>query len=81
MGNGWLTRWRQQHGDFAVPCVVSGRWMEFSQRGSAHIGDGEAITLSIMTDGAGEHPRKLCELIVTREEMLRVLSLIEVTRA
>jgi len=80
MGETWLTRWRQKHGDFAVPCIVSGHWLEFSQGGSAQIGDGEAITLSVMTDGTGEQPRKLCELIVTREEFLRVLSLIERAR-
>ena len=77
MGESWLTRWRRQHGDFAVPCVVPGRWLEFSQGGSTRIGESEAITLSVMTDGSGERPRKLCELIITREELLRVLSLIE----
>ena len=73
----WLQRWRTKHGDFAVPCIVSGRWLEFSQKGSANTGDGEAITVSVMTENEDENPRKLCELIVTREELLRVLDLIE----
>ncbi|NOT01153.1 MAG: hypothetical protein HOP29_11050 [Phycisphaerales bacterium] len=77
MSGTWLTRWREKRGDFAVPCVVSCRWLEFSQGGSTHISEGEAITISVMTDGADEQPRKLCELIVTREEIARVLSLIE----
>lgn len=77
MREGWLKRWRRKHGDFAVPCIVTGRWLEFSQSGSAQTGDGEAINLSVMIDPSGDKPRKLCELFVTREELLRVLSLIE----
>jgi hypothetical protein len=73
----WQERWRAKHGDFAVPCVVSGRWLEFSQRGSARMMEGEAITVAVMTEGADEQPRKLCELIVTREDLMRVLDLIE----
>jgi hypothetical protein len=70
-------RWRAKHGDFAVPCIVSGRWLEFSQDGSGWSREGEAITLSVMTDGSDDLPRKLCELIVTRDELVRVLALIE----
>jgi hypothetical protein len=72
-----MTRWREKHTDFAVPCIVSDRWLEFSQDGSGRTFEGEAIVLSVMTNGSDEKPRKLCELIVTREELLRVLSLIE----
>jgi hypothetical protein len=77
MAETWKARWRQKHGDFAVPCIVSGRWLEFSQNGSSQIEDGEAISLSVMTDGSSEQPRKLCELIITRGDLMRVLSLIE----
>ncbi len=70
-------RWRLKHGDFAVPCIVSGRWLEFSQDGSGWSPEGEAITLSVMTDGSDDQPRKLCELIVARDELVRVLALIE----
>lgn len=73
----WLERWRAKHGDFAVPCIVSGRWLEFSQNGSSFSGEGEAITLTVMTETTDNGQRKLCELIITREELLRVLNLIE----
>ncbi|MFA7238208.1 MAG: hypothetical protein WC058_15210 [Phycisphaeraceae bacterium] len=73
----WQKRWRDKRGDVAVPCIVSGRWLEFSQGGSVNIGAGEAITLAVMTESAEGKPRKLCELIVTREELLHVLNLIE----
>jgi hypothetical protein len=77
MATKWQQRWRAKHGDFAVPCVVRGRWWEFSQRGSARIMEGEAITLTVKTEGADEQPRKLCELIVTREDLMRVLGIID----
>lgn len=77
MTTNWLARWRVKHSDFAVPCIVSDRWLEFSQAGSGNTHEGEAITLTVMTENADEKPRKLCELIVTREELLRVLNLIE----
>jgi len=73
----WQRRWRQTHGDFAVPCIVSGRWLEFSQDGSTKLPEGEAITLTVMTEGESGDPRKLCELIVTREDLISVLNLVE----
>jgi hypothetical protein len=77
MGEAWQERWRRKHGDFAVPCVVSGRWLEFSQGGPVRIGEGEALTISVMTEASGERPRKICELIVTREDLIDVLALTE----
>jgi hypothetical protein len=77
MAEGWKGRWHREHSDFAVPCVVSGRWLEFGQNGTTRIGAGEVLTLSVMTDGSGDRPRKLCELLVTREDLMQVLSLIE----
>jgi hypothetical protein len=73
----WRERWRRQHGDFAVPCIVSGRWLEFSTEGTVRIGDGEVLTVSVMTEGAGEQPRKLCTLMITREDLMSTLALIE----
>jgi hypothetical protein len=77
MSNTWLSRWRKKHSDLSVPCIVSGRWLEFSQDGSGHAHEGEAIKLTVMTATTGDRSRKICELIVTREELQRVLSLIE----
>jgi hypothetical protein len=79
MNTSWQRRWRAKHGDFAVPCIVTSRWIEFSQVGSTPRPEGEAIKLAVMTDGSNDEPHKICELIVTREELLRVLALIEKT--
>ena len=73
----WRDRWRRQHGDFAVPCIVSGRWLEFAQQGTTRIGAGEVLCASVMTEGAEGHPRKLCDLMNTRENLMGVLTLIE----
>ncbi len=73
----WEARWRRQHGDFAVPCMVSGRWLEFGQGGTTRLGDVEVLALSVMTDGSGDQPRKLCDLMISREDLMRVLALIE----
>jgi hypothetical protein len=77
MPNNWKSRWKKKHGDFTVPCVVTGRWLEFSQGGSTRIEAGEVLSLAVMTEGSGEGPKKLCELMVTREDILDVLALIE----
>ncbi|ODA33360.1 hypothetical protein A6X21_18880 [Planctopirus hydrillae] len=73
----WQERWRKEHGDFAIPCIVSERYLQFSDSGTQRIGAGEVITLSVMTDASEKGPKKLCELIITREELTRVLELIE----
>jgi hypothetical protein len=52
--------------------MVSGRWMVFGEQGD-RISDGEYIHLDVMTD-QGDGGRKLCSLVVTREDVLRALS-------
>lgn len=73
----WRDRFRVKHGDFTVPCMVSNRWLQFSTDGSARFVEGEYIQMWVMTLDSEEQPKKLCELIVTREDLLDVLDLIE----
>lgn len=75
--NRWKDRWKERHGDFAVPCIVSDRWIEFSAGGSTKLGAGDAMTIAIMTEANSAEPRKICELIITREDLIDVLDLIE----
>jgi hypothetical protein len=79
MATNWHERMKKKLGDFAVPCMVSGRWIQFSTEGSAKFPDGEYIILNVMTRGANDRPKKLCELIVTREDLQDALDLIEKT--
>jgi hypothetical protein len=77
MAENYHTRLKRKLGNFAVPCVVSERWLEFSQGGSVCLPEGEALIVSVMTRGTDDKPKKLCEVIVTRESLLEVLNLIE----
>lgn len=79
MATNWHKRLKQELGDFAVPCMVSERWLQFSTEGSARFKQGEYIQLWVMTPRTDEKPRKLCELIVTRGDLLAAMELIEKT--
>jgi len=57
--------------------MVTERWLQFSTEGWARLHEGEYITLWVMTRGADDQPKKLCKLIVTREDLLAALELIE----
>lgn len=70
-------RLKRKLGDFAVPCMITERWLQFSTQGSQRLHEGEYIMLWVMTRGADDQPKKLCELIVTREDLLAALELIE----
>jgi hypothetical protein len=73
----WIERLPEERGDFVVPSRVSMRWLEFSTSGSAQFQDGEYLQLWVMTRGEDEGPRRICELVITREELKGVLDLIE----
>ncbi|MFH0982939.1 MAG: hypothetical protein V2A79_15565 [Planctomycetota bacterium] len=79
MAENWHNRLKKKLGDFAVPCMVSERWIQFSAKGSARLSEGEYVTLWIMARGADDQPKKLCELIVTRKDLQNALDLIEKT--
>jgi hypothetical protein len=59
--------------------MVSGRWLQFSTGGSAKLTEGEYITMWVMTENSDDKDKKLCELIVTREDLQSALDLIEKT--
>ncbi len=60
-----------------VPCLVSGRWIQFPEKSGEHIGAGEPILLSIMTNSHKddiEKTRKITDLIVTREDLKKAIN-------
>jgi hypothetical protein len=67
-------RHRNTVGPGYVPCMVSDRWLRFPKQSGGHFGGGEYIAADVMTGSPEEHPRRLCELIVTREDLLRAIS-------
>lgn len=70
-------RIKNQMGKGYVPCVVSGRWLQFPKKSCGRFHDGEYIEVSVMTTGADDKPKKLCDLIITREDILNALSSVE----
>jgi hypothetical protein len=57
-----------------VSCHVSERWLRFAEREQYEVLDEDLIQLDVMTlddDGA---PYKLCELVVSRGDLLRAVA-------
>ena len=67
---------RNQLGQSAVPCEISNRWLQMDEQSSL-IGKTELLNLSVMTRDQDNNPRKICNLVVTRESILRALQSIE----
>lgn len=63
-------RVKNGRGKNSVSCIISERWLEFSDN-STILNDGEYFFVSVMTLDKKENERKLCELAVSKEEMLR----------
>lgn len=65
-----------------VDCEVSGRWLKFPT--NAHqvqmgAGTREIMTVDIMTTNEDGKDRKLCELVLAREDLLQILNRMPVT--
>jgi hypothetical protein len=70
----WRQRWRNRMGDRAVPCQVSGRWLEFPEAADRVAGE-DWMVINVMTeDYAGEKARKLCGLVLSRDDLLHALN-------
>jgi len=65
---------RNKLGALNVECQVSGRMLSFHEE-SAILGGGEFITVDVKTMFIeDEEQRKICQLIVTREDLLKALN-------
>lgn len=67
MGNGY------------VPCEVSDRWLQFDNE-STLVQCGELIGLDVMTMGTDEKPKKICQLIIRREDIERALANVKIKK-
>jgi hypothetical protein len=54
-------------------CEVSDRWIQFRPE-SDRFDDIEYLTLDVMTLGTDEKDRKLCELILDKDQLLDILA-------
>lgn len=53
-------------------CEVSPRWIKFPEASSKHV-DTDYLSLDIMTLSSNEEERKLCEIIVDRDLLEKIL--------
>jgi hypothetical protein len=65
-------RRKNRLGRFAVPCRVTDRWLQFAptSRGDHRT---QWMTIDVMTGGYDDGNRKICQLIITREDLDEVL--------
>ena len=57
---------------FRVPCQVSERWLQFPKTTSA-LNAGDFMAVDVMTIGSNNKARKLCELILTKQDLMKML--------
>lgn len=57
-----------------VPCHVSERWLRFAEREQYAVLDEDLIQLDVMTLDDDGDPYKLCELMVSRGDLLRAVA-------
>ena len=64
-------RLKQKEG--RIECEVSGRWIQFPEA-SDKFSNMEYLRLDIMTMGAPDEERKLCEIILDKQQLLKMLN-------
>ncbi len=67
-------RKRNEKGKGYVPCEVSNRWLQFPENSGGIFSTGEYIEIDVMTLDQNDQPKKICNLILTRENIERALS-------
>jgi hypothetical protein len=70
-------RQKNEAGRHAALCIVSERWLQFPKRGGSPLQIGEPLTIRVMTKNSEGKDRTICELIVTREDLLRAIAAVE----
>ncbi|CAN5642310.1 hypothetical protein BH23GEM9_BH23GEM9_06870 [soil metagenome] len=58
----------------SVPCHDSERWLKFAEREQYEALDEDLIQIDVMTLDEDGEPYKLCELVVSRGDLLRAIA-------
>lgn len=58
----------------SVRCIVSDRWLSFATKTGSKLQCRQPVHIWVMTRGSDDSPRTLCNLIVTREDLLDTLN-------
>jgi len=71
-----MSRDKKQKGRLAVRCIVSDRWLSFPAKTETKLQQGEPVVVNVMTRSQNDKPKKICELILFREELEDTLRMI-----
>ncbi len=67
-------RTKNKLGPRYVECMITNRYLEFPKSSIGHFGGGEFMDVNVMTFDHNDCPRKICGLVLTREQLLAALS-------
>jgi hypothetical protein len=65
-------RWKNRLGKRATACIVTMRWLQFPEKSEA-LADGHFMFVDVMTSTDGKDARKLCQLCISKEDLLPAL--------
>ena len=65
---------KKKLGKGSVPCVDSNRWLQYPPKSWGVFTHGEYITLKVMTKGKNKEDKMICNLVVTREDLLDAIN-------
>ena len=66
-------RKKEDHENKVLRCEVSERWIQLPVATDLTVSDIDYMRLDVMTNGGNDKPKKLCEIIVNRSELVRLL--------
>jgi len=59
-----------KHGEGYVPCEVSSRWLQFDSYGT----ENGLVMVNVMTENEEGIEKKICELVLTKDDILRAVN-------
>ncbi len=73
--SGQLRRQRLNLRKYRVACEVSGRWLQFPEK-SSKVSNKDLLVVNVMTLGNDDKEKKLCELVISRQDIIEMLNTI-----
>ena len=68
---------KKKNGRLSARCIVSDRWLSFPSVTTSELSDGTPLTINVMTRSKNDAPKKICELIILKEEIEETLKSIK----
>ena len=61
----------------SVRCIVYDRWLSFPVKAETEISAGHPMFIRVMTRGADDRPKRICELCIIKEHLQSALEHME----